>query len=106
MPPCMTDPEGLCAYTRAHPVEWLRRPFQLTTEEGRALEVYKTARALSGFDARGLPTLTNLDSVLREFTFGLEPGESRALVQSLAIIHNLVLTNELARLAEGNSGSE
>ena len=104
-PPCMTDPAGLCLFTKDHSDPELRLPFQLVPGERRALEVYETARALSEFDERGLPTLSNLDTTLRELHYELEPGERRALLQRVAIIHNTIRGHELNKLSEKN-GSE
>lgn len=98
----MADPGGLCVFTREHKDPELRRPFQLSPGELLAFDLYKTARALSEFDSRGLPTLSNLDLALRESCLTLEPGERRALLQRVAVIHNTIRDHEAARLANPN----
>lgn len=106
LPPCETDPDGFCIYTRDHKNPDLRRPFQLSPEESLALDVYHTARALSDFDPRGLPTLSNLELTLRESHLTLEPGQRRALLLRVATIHNKIREHEAARLANSDPSTE
>lgn len=106
MPPCFQDEEGLCVFTRGHASEELRRPFQLTPGEREAWSFYKTARALSGFDSRGLPILDNLTAALDGLELHLKPGERRALLQRVAVIHNRIRRELESRLAQDGAGKE
>lgn len=105
----MQDAEGLCVFTRDHKEPELRRPFHLTPDEREAWNVYRLARSLSRHDARGLPTLENLDLTLRELELHFKPGKRRALLQRVALIHETVsqyLLKTLNKKQEGESSGE
>ncbi len=86
----MERADGKCKYTAGHPKPELEYPFQRTPDEREATAIYFEAVAFSGVDTSGLPSIHNVELVLK--SRGIDPAsdEFHGLKERLLLITNHV----------------
>lgn len=87
----MTEADGLCFYTR-------ERPYELSPDDRRSLELYFDTIALSGHDEHGFPKLDRIEFVIAARDWKMDSDALQSLLDRIMLIHRLHNSNILAKL--------